>query len=213
MTRPCRQSRLRTKPWPRFLIAAQLVLAISLLGAAMLPPAAAALSPATPLELDLLAEEGEEAEEGDEGEDDESESEEEAEEDEEEFVEGGVTYLPSECLLRTAKASVAAQFARKSLRLTIHYTADAPTRVGIDYWLKGGKGSLQLGSSTRHIGKRGTLRVTARLNDREVQKVRAARAFVVHLEVPAAASSCKGYLTLRLTEKRLRGNRGVWSAA
>ena len=199
MTRPCGQSRRCAKPWPRFLIAAQLVLAISLLGATP-PPAAAAISPTTPLELDFLAEEGEEAEGGDEGEEDESEFEEEAEEDEEEFVEGGVAYLPSECLLRTAKPSVVAQFARRSLRLTIRYTADAPTRVGIDYWLKGGKGSLQLGSSTPHIGKRGTLRVTARLDDREVQKVRAARAFFVHLDVPAAASSCNRYLTLRLTE-------------
>jgi hypothetical protein len=191
----------------RLLTAAQIVLALSLLAAVTLPLSASALSPEPArAEADFVVEEDEE-----EGEGEEWELEEESEEAEEEFVEGAVVYLPSECLLRTAKPSVVAQLAHKSVRLTIHYTADTPTRVGIDYWLKGGKGSLRLGSSMRHIGKQGTLRETARLDDREVEKVRAARAFVVHLEVPAADSSCASYLTLRLTAKRLRGNRGTWS--
>jgi hypothetical protein len=209
MTAPDGQSRPRTKPGFRLLTIAQIVLAISLLTAAMLPLAMPAISPAaTPAEADFVSEESEEEEEGEEAE---SEEEEAGEEDEEEFVEGAVVYLPSECLLRTAKPSVEAQLAHKSLRLTIGYTADTPTRIGIDYWLKGGKGSLQLGSTTRHIGKQGTIRETARLDDHEVEKVRAARAFVVHLDVPAAASRCNSYLTLRLTAKRLRGNRGTWS--
>jgi hypothetical protein len=186
------------------------MLSLSLLASAILSLAAPAVSPAAaPVEIDFLVEEFEA-----EGEDEEWESENEDEEeaeDEEEFVEGAVVYLPSECLLRTARPSVVAQLAHKSLRLTIRYTSDTATRVGIDYWLKGGKGSLQLGSSRHHIGKQGTIRETVRLDEHEVEKVRAARAFVVHLDVPAAASSCDSYLTLRLTAKRLRGNRGTWS--
>jgi hypothetical protein len=208
MTRSDGQSESQSKPLLRLHTVTQIVLAVLLLAAATLPLSAPAISPEPArAEADFVAEETEEAE----GEGEEGDLEEEAEEDEGEFAEGAVAYLPSECLLRTAKPSVVAQLAHRSLRLTIRYTADTPTRLGIDYWLKGGKGSLQLGSTTRHITKQGTVQETARLDEHEVEKVRAARAFVVHLDVPAAPSSCNGYLTLRLTAKRLRGNRGTWS--
>jgi len=187
-----------------FLVATLSLLAAGIAAQPVIAAPTAALTPELPTALV-------ETEAEDEGEEVEAEDEEELEEaEEEEFeVAGGTAYLPAECLLRSAEPTIVAQ--GHNLRLTLRYTADSPTKVGVGSWLKGGKGSLQLGSVTRHISKHGVLRINHHLSDREAAKVRAARAFVVALEIPTASSTCDRYLTLRLTSKHLRGTRATWS--
>lgn len=175
------------------LTASQALLAVALLAVAMAPLAAPAIAP-EPAHADAFAEEAEEKAEEEEWEQEEAEEEVE----EEELSSKGTGPLPLECLLRTAEPSVVAQLGQSTLRLSLHYTTSTPTRVGVDYWLRGGKGTLQLGSASKHFGNQGVLHLSRHLDEREVAKVRAARVFIVHLKVPAAPTSCNRYLTLRV---------------
>jgi hypothetical protein len=188
------------------LTATQALLALALLAVAIAPLAAPVISPEA-ARADAVSEEAEEKAEEEEWE--REEAEEEAEE--EELSAKGAGPLPPECLLRTAKPSVVVQLGQGSLRLNLPYTTSTPTRVGVVYWLKGGKGSLQLGSASKHFGNQGVLHLSRHLDEREVAKVRAARVFIVNLDVPAAPSSCKQYLTLRLGVKDLHRSLATWS--
>lgn len=193
------------QPWARLLIAASLMLALSLLVAASLPFSAPAMSPQpAQVEAEISEEEGEE-EEG-------FESEEEAEEDEEEeFETARAVPLPADCILRSAEPGVTVQFSRGDVRLTLRYEAEEPTRAAVDYWLKGSKGSLQLGSTAQHLGEHGVIRLNSHLSEREMAKVHAARAFLVNIDLPHAPSYCGRYLTLRLTAKHQLAKRETWS--
>jgi hypothetical protein len=193
------------QPWARVLLAASLMLALSLLAAASLPLSA----PATPLEsAQVEAEAPEEEGEGEEG----SESEEEAEEgEEEEFETSHAVPLPAGCILRSAEPSIAVQLARGEVRLTLRYEAEEPTKSSIEFGLKGGKGSLRVGSASRHLATHGVIRLSSHLDEREMAKVRAAHAFLVSLDLPRAPSSCRRYLTLRLTAKHQLDKRETWS--
>jgi hypothetical protein len=180
--------------------------AIALLAIAVLPLAAPATPPAAvsaEAEIESTEEELEEEE---------WLIELEAEEEEEEGFEGGTagpTGLPPECVLRTAEPSVIALHSR--LQLTLRYTSEAPTDVGIEYWLKGGKGSLQLDSAKRHLGRRGVLRMSRQLDQRALAKVQAAHTVLLRLDLPDAESHCKRFLTFRLASKRRQGARTIWS--
>jgi hypothetical protein len=190
----------------QFLNFTQALVALALIAIAMAPLAAPVVSPEpAQAEVDFIAEETDE-----EGEE-EWELEEGEEAEEEEFGTKGAAVLPPECLLRSAEPSVVAQLNGGTLRLALQYTARTPTKVDIDYWLKGGKGSLQLGSATRHLERQGTLHLTSHLDEREAVKVRAARSFIVDLDLPAAPSSCEKYLTLHLNAKDLDRSRATWS--
>ncbi len=206
MTQPGGHSQPRSTFGSRLLLAFQVLIALALVAIAMAPLAAPVVSPEpAQAEVDFTAEETDE-----EGEE-EWELEEEEEAEEEEFGTKGAAVLPPECLLRSAGPSIVAQLNSGTLRLALQYTARTPTKVGIDYWLKGGKGSLQLGSATRHLERQGTLHLTSHLDEREAAKVRAARSFIVDLDLPAAPSSCEKYLTLRLSAKDLDRSRATWS--
>jgi hypothetical protein len=187
------------------LLAASLILALSLFAAATLPLSAPATPPETgQLEAEASEEENEEGEE-------ESESEEEAEEDEEEFVTGHSVPLPAACILRSVEPSVVVQLGHGEVGLTLRYEAEESTKATIAYWLKGGKGSLQLGSATRHLGGHGAIHLNSHLDEREMAKVRAARTFLVSIDLPQAPSYCDRYLTLRLTAKHQLDKRETWS--
>lgn len=187
---------------------AQALAAIALLAVAMAPLAAPVVAPEPAhADVDFAAEET--SEEVEEGEWEEEEAEEEAEE--EEFGTKSATLLPAECLLRSVEPAVVARLNSGTLRLTLHYATSTPTRADVDYWLKGGKGSLQLGSATRRLGRQGTLHLNDHLDEREAAKVRAARTFIVDLDLPAAPAGCDKYLTLRLDAKDLDRSRATWS--
>ncbi len=210
MTQPDDRPQSQSKLQPRFLTVLQALLALALLAIAIAPLAAPAVSPESArAEFDFVAEET-----GDEGEEEEWELEEEEEEaEEEEFSAKGVASLPPECLLRTAEPAAVAQLQNGTLRLTLHYSSRIPTKVGVDYWLKGGKGSLQLGSVTRQLSRQGVLHLSRHFDEREAAKVRAARTFIIDLDVPAAPSSCEQYLTLRLGAKDLTRSRAPGPSA
>jgi hypothetical protein len=199
-------SRLSTLAWS--------FLAISLLAALLSVRQAEAAGFAEPLQTpatsfaeaeDLEAEEGWEDEE--EWEDEESEDEEEGEGD----GTVGPLLLPPECLLHTADAQVTASAAHGVVQLTIHYSSYTPTSVSVNYWLKGSKGSLQLGETKRHFGRKGVFREEAHLSEHAMGKVLAARTFIVQLDISAAPSHCAKYSTQRLSTKHVAGSYATWS--
>ncbi len=213
MDRPDNRTSLHSpQPLSRLATLAWTLLAISLLAALLFvrQAEAAVADPAQVFATSFL-----EAEEGEAEEESESEEDEEEESEDEEEDEGigtvGPLLLPPECLLHTAEAHVAASAAHGAVQLTIHYTSYTPTNVSVDYWLKGGKGSLQLGETKRHFARQGVFREEAHLSDRAMGKVLAARSFVVQLDIAGAPSSCARYSTQRLTAKRVAGGRASWS--
>jgi len=157
----------------------------------------------SPLEDDEFEAEEESEEEGDEEVED--------EEEDEEVGSVGPLLLPPECLLHTAEAQVAASASHGTVRLTIHYTSYAPSDIAVDYWLKGGKGSLQLGETKRHFGRQGVFRAEEHLSDRAMSKVLAARVFTVQLGIGGAPSFCDRYSTQRLTTKHAASGHATWS--
>lgn len=198
------------RPLTRLATVAWSLLAISLLAALLFVRQAEAVT--TPAQAQVAVagsteDEEAEAEEESEGEEEESEDE---EEDEEPGTVGPLL-LPPECLLHTAEAHVAASSSHGLVQLTIHYTSYAPTNVSVNYWLKGSKGSLQLGEAKRHFSRQGVFREDAHVSDRAMSKVLAARAFIVQLGIPAAPSSCEKYSTQRLTAKHVAGGHATWS--
>jgi hypothetical protein len=203
---PLDSASTRTRLWSRLTALALIVLAISLSAAVAVRPAVAEpVSPVPDPGLSIISTEEEE-----EGEAETEEPEEEGEAEEEEFEAPGTLFLPLDCLLRSADARATASIAHASVRLTIHYTSYEPTEVTVAYWLKGGKGSLKFGETRRHFSERGTFRVSEHLDDSAMAKVRAARAFIVSLDVPATPSYCDRYSTQRLTVKKVRGDRATW---
>jgi hypothetical protein len=209
MDRPDNRTSLRSsQPLTRLATLAWSFLAISLLAALLFVRQAEAASLRVPTAaVDAIAAESEEEESEEEGEDEESEDE---EEDEGPGTVGPLL-LPPECLLHTAEAHVAASTARDVIQLTIRYTSYAPANVSVDYWLKGSKGSLQLGETKRHFGRQGTFHEEAHLSDHAMSKVLAARAFIVQLDIGGAPSFCAGYSTQRLTTKHVAGSHATWS--
>jgi hypothetical protein len=185
------------------------LLAISLLAALLFVRQAEALTVPTQAPASVPPE-SEEIEAEEESEDEEEGDESEAEEDEDPGTAGPIL-LPPECLLHTAEAHVAASATPGVVRLTIHYTSYAPTTVSVNYWLKGSKGSLQLGETKRHFSRRGVFREDAHLSERAMGKVLAARTFIVQLGIPAAPSDCEKDSTQRLTSKQVAAGRATWS--
>lgn len=206
------RSSLHSRPMTRLATVAWSLLAILLLAALIFARQAEATALPVPAQTAApTAAEGEEEESEEESEEEESEEEESEGEEDEGFGTVGPLLLPPECLLHTAEAHVAASVTHDEVQLTIHYTAYAPTSVSVDYWLKGGKGSLQLGETRRHFARQGVFREDARVSDRGMIKVLAARAFIVQLGIPAAPSYCAKYSTQRLTVKHAAGGHATWS--
>jgi hypothetical protein len=144
------------------------------------PPATV---PATAVAAPVAGDEDEVEEEAGEDEDGdflECDDAEECEEDE------GNPEAPPECLLNRAEATVFAAANRDRVRLQLRYTTTSPTSVTFDYGLHGSRGSLFLGSQRKQLGSSGVLRLETSLNEEQMKKVLAARAFVVRLRVPAA---------------------------
>jgi hypothetical protein len=208
MNQPNDRSSLSSRPTTRLSTLAWSLLAISLLAALLFVRQAEALNvPAqAPATISSESEEIEAEEEDEAEEDEESEAEE-----EDELGTTGPLLLPPECRLHTAEAQVAASAAHGVVRLTIHYTAYAPANATVNYWLKGSKGSLQLGESKHHFNRQGVIHEEEHLSERAMSKVLAARAFIVQLGISEAPSSCDKYSTQRLTTKHVAGNHATWS--
>jgi hypothetical protein len=202
-----RQRELTSHPLTRLATVTWSLLAILLLAALLFARQAEAAAPTqAPAAAGSIEDEEFEA---DEEWEDEEESED--EEDEESLGSDGPLLLPPECLLHTAEAEVATSSSHGLVQLTIHYTSYEPANVGVDYWLKGGKGSLHLGESKRHFGRQGVFRESTHVSDHAISKVLAARTFIVQLDIAAAPPSCDRYSTQRLTVKHVAGGHTTWS--
>jgi hypothetical protein len=118
---------------------------------------------------------------------------------------------PESCTPYRANASIVALERRDTVRLKVSYTSDKATTVEVEYWLEGSRGALQMKSLQRRMSRQGSLRVVERLSDREMSKVRAARAFVVDLDMAGVPSYRERYCTRHLTTRERRGDRMVWS--
>jgi len=186
-------------------------LAVALLGIALIARPAIAASPTASQAYAAAAEEEEEWEE--------EEWEEEGEEEEEPWVEvkgeddGGwvqiydeetkveVTPAPApspECPLDTVKPKAVFERDRGKLRLVLHYTADRPTKVGVDFWLKGGRNATGgHRSAERRLNQTGVLSL-GRHVDRQAQGKPGGGVVIVELKAPAAPSNCRSKVTKRL---------------
>lgn len=99
-----------------------------------------------------------------------------------------------ECPLGTVKPKAIFERDRGKLRLVIHYTADSPTQVGIDFWLRGDRDATSGHRSTqRRLGETGVLSLGRHL-DRKAQ----GKSVIVELKAPAAPSNCPSKVTKRL---------------
>lgn len=213
MNRPDNRSSLHSpQPLTRLATLAWSFLAISLLAVLLFVRQAEAASLPVPAgTADAIATESEEIEAEEESEDEGEEEESEDEEEDEGPGTVGPLLLPPECLLHTAEAHVAASAARDVVQLTIRYTSYEPTSAGVGYWLKGSKGSLQLGETKRHFGRQGVFHEEAHLSDHAMDKVLAARAFIVQLDISGAPSYCAKYSTQRLTARHVACSHATWS--
>jgi hypothetical protein len=110
-------------------------------------------------------------------------------------------------------ALVIASERKDAVRLLVDYTLKKATKVDVKYWLKGSRGALQLKPLRRRMSRHGSLYGVEHLNLREMSKVRAARAFVVDLDMATtpSSSSCERHRTRHLTARRGRRYRTVWS--
>jgi hypothetical protein len=127
--------------------------------------------------------------------------------------EGEATAPPSECLLRTVSARVFTYANREQVSLVLGYTSSAPVNATVDYRLKGGKGALSLGKTTHQLSRQGVIRVTEKLNESQMAKVKAAKDFSVRVRVLSAPSYCRSYFTRRLNVKRKVNGQVVWRQA
>jgi hypothetical protein len=184
-------------------------LAVALLGVALIARPALAASPTAPRAQAVALEAEEEWEEACE----EEECEEEAWEEVEGEEDGGWVQVydeeanlevapapapPAECPLDTVKPKAVFERDRGKLRLVLHYTADRPTRVGVDFWLKGGKGATSgHRSAERRLNKTGVLSLGRHI-DPQAQDKPGGGVVIVELKAPAAPSNCRSKVTKRL---------------
>jgi hypothetical protein len=181
-------------------------LAVALLGIALIARPAVAASP-TAFQAQAAAAEEEEWEEACEEEECEEEAWEEVEgEDDGDWAqvyeETSVEVTPApapapECPLDTVKPKAVFERDRGKLRLVLHYTADSPTKVGVDFWLKGGKNATSgHRSAERRLNETGVLSLGRHI-DRQAQG-KPGGVVIVELKAPAAPSNCRSKVTKRL---------------
>ena len=174
------------------------------LGSAGLLPAPAVV------EVDEDEAEEEETEE-EETEEESQEGEDEIDADDEESDEAETGSLPpAECLLQTARSRVFTDTSRDRVGLVLRYTSLAPTEVGVDFKLKGSKGSLGLGRAKQRFTKKGVFRLTSQVSESKMERVRAAKSFTVDLSIPAAPSYCQRFYTRHLSIRRAAHSQVVW---
>jgi hypothetical protein len=149
----------------------------------------------------LLAEE--EEDEGDEFEEDE-ESEDCAIEDEEDVQlcaeiarEEEEAAEAERCVLESASASVDANPTSGKVRFTVRYTTYEPAPFSLRYSLRGGKGTLHLGSTKARFGSAGVFHDVVRIDERKMPKALAAREFQIELRAQKAPGSCRERLTVQ----------------
>jgi hypothetical protein len=105
---------------------------------------------------------------------------------------------PEECVVERAESTIQTLPASDEVRLTVHYKDYATGAVAIGLKLKDHKGSLALEHTTKHLGHNGTLRLTTRLGEAEMERAEDAREFDVALRAPGTPGYCGDMLEQHL---------------
>ena len=105
---------------------------------------------------------------------------------------------PEECVVERAESTIQTLPGSDSLRLTVHYKDYSTGAVAIGLKLKDHKGSLALEHTTKHLGHNGTLRLTTKLGETEMERAEDAREFDVALRAPGTPGYCGDMLEQHL---------------
>lgn len=193
--------------WAAFLATIVAILVLNLVrdaDAAMLE----APSAGTPTAHAFPFEEEEEGE-GEEFEDEVEECEGDAEEclEEEELEEE--PFPPTECLLESTDAAVAA-LPHNRVQLSFRFTARVPAQIAISYRLQGTKGSLNMGTDRHRVSGSGILKETEAMGAAQMSRVLAARSFNLVVRPLGAPRYCHAYFDQKLNVKRATRRGPVW---
>jgi hypothetical protein len=105
---------------------------------------------------------------------------------------------PEECVVERAESTIQTLPGSDRVRLTVHYKDYTTGAVAIGLKLKDHKGSLALEHTTRHLGHDGTLRLTTKLGEAEMERAEDAREFDVALRAPGTPGYCGDMLEQHL---------------
>ncbi len=105
---------------------------------------------------------------------------------------------PEECVVEHAESTIQTLPGSDRIRLTVHYKDSSTGAVAIGLKLKDRKGSLSLEHTTRHLGHDGTLHLTTKLGESEMERAEDAREFDVALRAPGTPGYCGDMLEQRL---------------
>ena len=170
----------------------------------LLGAASAHASPLVPTQsLPLVAMDEEEAE-AEEGEGEEEETEEGCVVEDEEDVQLCAEIAEEErqsreaerCVLESASASVETNRSGR-VHLAVRYSTYEPAPFSLRYSLRGGKGTLSLGSAKAKFGRTGTFHDVVHVEDGKLSKVLAAREFQIELQAQKTPGFCRERLTVQ----------------
>ena len=105
---------------------------------------------------------------------------------------------PEECVVERAESTIQTLPGSDRVRLTVHYKDYSTGAVAIGLKLKDHKGSLALEHTTKHLGHDGTLRLTTKLGETEMERAEDAREFDVALRAPGTPGYCGDMLEQHL---------------
>ncbi|HEY0277401.1 MAG TPA: hypothetical protein VGC32_03940 [Solirubrobacterales bacterium] len=105
---------------------------------------------------------------------------------------------PEECLVERAESTIRTLPGTDRVVLTVHYKNYATGAVAIGLKLKDHKGSMALEHTTRHLGHDGTLHLTTKLGETEMERAENAREFDVALRAPGTPGYCGDMLEQHL---------------
>jgi hypothetical protein len=105
---------------------------------------------------------------------------------------------PEECVVERAESTIQTLPGSGRVRLTVHYKGYSTGAVAIDLRLKDHKGSLALERTTRQLGRSGTLHLTTKLGETEMERAEDAREFDVALRAPGTPGYCGDMLEQQL---------------
>jgi hypothetical protein len=105
---------------------------------------------------------------------------------------------PEECVVEHAESTIQTLPASDRVLLTVHYKNYSTGAIAIGLKLKDHKGSLALEHTTKHLGRGGTLHLTTKLGEAEMERAEDAREFDVALRAPGTPGYCTDMLEQHL---------------
>jgi hypothetical protein len=105
---------------------------------------------------------------------------------------------PEECVVEHAESTIQTLPGSDRILLTVHYKDYSTGAVAIGLKLKDHKGSLALEHTTKHLGHGGTLHLTTKLGETEMERAEDAREFDVALRAPGTPGYCGDMLEQHL---------------